>query len=106
MRRLKRTPQRQFALDFVERGDALTGLEWARVTARINDELPDRHVGFGKGRISRGLVAGLPGEDVVVMLALAVRAFGLVFEVLADHRRAVGHRLERIDVAGERLVFD
>jgi hypothetical protein len=33
------------------------------------------------------LVAGLPIEDMVVMLALAVRAFGLVLDVLADDRR-------------------
>ena len=43
---------------------------------------------------------------MVVMLALAVRAVGLVLQILADHRRAVGHCLERIDVARERLVFD
>ena len=43
---------------------------------------------------------------MVVMLALAVRAVGLVLEVLADHRRVRRHRLERIDVDRERLVFD
>ena len=43
---------------------------------------------------------------MIVVLALAVRAFGLVLEVFADHRRAVGHRLERIDIARQRLIFD
>ena len=52
------------------------------------------------------LVAHLPVEDVVVVLALAVRAVGLVLEVLADHRRVRRHRLERIDVERQRLVFD
>ena len=74
--------------------------------ARIDDELPDRDVGLGEGGVGRGLVAGLPGEDVVVMLALAVGAVGLVLQILADHRRAVRHRLERIDVDRQRLVLD
>ena len=74
--------------------------------ARINDHLFDRHIRFVEGCVGRGLVASLPGEDVVVVLALAVRAIGLVLDVLADHRRAGGHRLERIDVARQRLVLD
>ena len=73
--------------------------------ARISDHLPDLDVGFLEGRIGRRLVAGLPGEDVIVVLALAVRAVGLVLEILADHRRVRRHRLERIDVDRKRLVF-
>ena len=98
--------KRQLALDLVERGDALAGLERARMHARIDDHLLDRHVGLGEGRVGRRLVAGLPVEDVVVVLALAVRAVGLVLDVLADHRRVRRHRLERIDVDRQRLVLD
>ena len=65
--------------------------------ARIGDHLLDRDLGLVEGGVGRGLVAGLPGEDVVVVLALAVRAVGLVLDVLADHRRVRRHRLERID---------
>ena len=106
VRRLERAPQRQLALDLVERGDALAGLERAGVHARIGDHLLDGHVRLLEGRVGRGLVAGLPVEDVVRVLALAVRAVGLVLDVLADHRRVRVHRLERIDVAGQLLVFD
>ena len=105
MRSLKRAPQCQFALDLVERGNALAGLERARVHARIRNKLPDRDVGFGKRRVGRRLVAGLPREDVVVVLALAVGTVGLVPEVFADHRRVRRHGLERIDVDRQRFVF-
>ena len=98
VRRLERAPQRELALDLVEGGDALAGFQRARMHARIDDHLLDRHVGLGESRIGRGLVAGLPVEDVVVVLARAVRAFVLVLDVLADHRRVRRHRLERIDV--------
>ena len=106
VRRLERAVKRQLALDLVERRDALAGLERAGVDARIGNHLPDGDVGLGEGRIGGRLVAGLPGEDVVVMLALAVRALGLVLEILADHRRAVGHGLHRVDIDRQRLVFD
>ena len=43
---------------------------------------------------------------MVVVLALAVGAVGLVLEILADHRRIRRHRLERIDIDRQRLVFD
>ena len=51
-------------------------------------------------------VADLPFEDVVVVLACAVRAGGLAREVLAQHRRVRVHRLERIDQRRQFLVFD
>ena len=98
--------KRELALDLVERGDALTGLQRARMYARINDHLLDGHVSFSEGRIRRGFVAGLPVEDMVVMLARAVRALVLVLDVLADHRRIRRHGFERIDIAGQSLVFD
>ncbi len=73
--------------------------------ARISDHLPDLDVGFLKRRVGRRFVAGLPGEDVVVVLALAVRTVGLVLEILTDHRRVRRHRFERVDVDRKRLVF-
>ena len=73
VRRLEGAPERQLALDLVEGGDALAGLERARMHARILDELLDRHLGLVESRVGRRLVAGLPGEDVVVD-ACAARA--------------------------------
>src|SRR5262249_49588549 len=105
VRGLERAPQREFARDLVEGGDALAGLKRTRMHARIDDQLFDRNVGFFKGRIGCRLVARRPGEDVIVVFALAVRAVGLVLDVLTDHRRIGGHRLERIDVDGQRLVL-
>ena len=46
-----------------------------------------------------------PFEDVVVVLAGAVRARGLAGEVLAQHRRVGLHGLERIDDDGQLLVL-
>ncbi len=74
--------------------------------ARIGDQLPHRHVGLGEGGVGRRLVAGLPGEDVIIVLALAVGALGLALQVLADHRRVRRHRLERIDIDRKLLVLD
>src|SRR3974390_1372219 len=106
MRRLKRAPQCEFALDLVERRYALTGLEWARVHAWINDHLFDRDVCLEKSCVGLGLVAGLPIEDMVVMLTWAMSAFFFVFNVLADYRCIGSHCFERIDVARQRFVFD
>ena len=106
VRRLEGAPQRQLALDLVEGGDALAGLERAGVHARIGDHLLDLDVGLVEGGVGRGLFAGLPVEDVVVVLARPVRAFLLVLDVLADEGRVGVHRLHRIDVAGQPLVFD
>ena len=75
------------------------GLERTGMHARIDDHLLDGHVRFREGRVGRSLVASLPIEDVVVVLARAVGAFLLVLDVLADHRRVGGHRFERIDIA-------
>ena len=74
--------------------------------ALIDDQLLDRDLGLVEGGVGRRLVADLPGEDVVVVLALAVGAVGLVLDVLAEHRRVRRHRLERIDDDRQRLVFD
>ena len=75
------------------------------MAARIDDQLLDRHVRVRERRVGRRLVARLPGEDVVVVLARPVRALGLVLDVLADHRGVGRHGLERIDVDGQRLIL-
>ena len=106
VRRLEGAPHRQLALDLVEGGDALAGLERAGMDALIGDQLLDRHFRLLEGRVRRLLVAHLPGEDVVVVLALAVGAVGLVLDVFAQDRRARRHRLEGIDEHRQLLVLD
>ena len=53
VRRLERAPDGELALDLVERGDALAGLERAGVHARIGDQLLDGDLGLVEGRIGR-----------------------------------------------------
>ena len=76
----------ELALDGVEAGHAATGLQRAGVHARVVHVLAD----LDRGRVERSvrgrLVARVPGEDVVVVLALAVRAFSLAGQVFAQHR--------------------
>ena len=72
----------------------------------IRDHLLDRDVGLAERGVGPILVTHLPGEDVVVVLARAVRAFGLAREIVAQHRGVRRHRLEGVDVAGQPLVFD
>src|SRR5262245_64645484 len=67
---LKRSPQRELTLDLVERCNALAGLEWARMHAWIDNQFLDCNVSLRECRVGRSLVAGLPIEDMVVMLAL------------------------------------
>ncbi len=43
---------------------------------------------------------------MVVVIARAVGAAVLALEILAQHRRVLVHRLERIDQDGQRFVFD
>ena len=74
MRRLEGAPDRQLALDLVERADALAGLQRRRMGAVIGDHLLDRHLRLAEGGVGEVLVADGPFEDVVVMLARTVRA--------------------------------
>ena len=106
MRGLEGAPDRQLALDLVERADALAGLQRRRMGAMVGDHLLDRHLRLAEGGVGQILVADGPLEDVVVVLARAMRARRLAGEVLAQHRRIRVHRLERIDHDRQRLVFD
>ncbi len=74
--------------------------------ALIRNQFLDGDVGLSEGGVGAVLVADFPGEDVVVVLALAMRAVGLVLEIFAQQRRVGSHRLERIDDHRQPLVFD
>jgi len=106
VRGLEGAPYGELAPDLVERGDALAGLQRARMDALVGDQLLDGDLGLAEGEVGGLLVADLPGEDVIVVPALAVGALGLVLDVLAQHRRIRGHRLERVDEDRQRLVLD
>ncbi len=106
MRGLEGAPDRQLAPDLVERADALAGLQRRRMGAVVGEHLLDRHIRLAEGGVGQVLVADGPLEDVVMVLARAMRARGLAGEILAQHRRVRVHRLERIDHDRERFVFD
>ena len=71
----------------------------------VGDQLLDRHLGAGERGVGAGLVAHRPLEDVVVVLAGAMRARGFAREILAQHRRIGRHGLEGIDDDGQLLVL-
>ena len=106
VRRLRGHVDGKLAADLVERRDAAAGLERARVHARIEDRLAHGDRRAREHCVGAGLVAGLPGEDVVGMRARPVTDLGLVGDVLADHRRVGRHRFVRIDDRRELLVID
>ena len=59
--------------------------------ALIDDLLLGHYRGLRQGsRCSRG-VTNLPGEDMIGMLARAVRSSRFVFEVVAQNRRVPRH---------------
>ena len=74
VRRLEGAPDRDLALDLVEVADAGAGLERAGMDPLVGDQLLDRHLGLRERLVRGGLVARLPGEDVVGMPTLAVGA--------------------------------
>ena len=74
--------------------------------ALIGNQLLDGDIRVAERGVGAALVADFPVEDVVVMLAVAVRALGLALQVFAQHRGVRGHRLEGIDDHRQRLVFD
>ena len=53
---------------------AAAGFQGRRVAARVMGLLGNRHLGVLKGLFGLGLVAGLPGEDVVVLLPFLIGA--------------------------------
>mmetsp|Transcript_1089 Transcript_1089/g.2920 ORF Transcript_1089/g.2920 Transcript_1089/m.2920 type:complete len:772 (+) Transcript_1089:648-2963(+) len=106
VRRLRGDVGCQLAADRIEAGHAATGFQRAGMHARVDDPLAHRDGRVREGGIDRRLVAGLPGEDVVVVIALAVSAFGLARQVFAQHRRAGIEGLVWIDHDRQFLVLD
>ena len=106
VRRLEGPPDGQFAVDLVHGGDAAAGLQRAGVYALIDDHLLGRDLRRGQ-RFRRPLgIADFPGEDVVVMLARTVGAFGLILDVFAQDRSVGFQCFEGIDHRRERFVVD
>ena len=97
VRGLRRHPDRELAVDPVERGDTAAGLDRGHVDARDVDPLLHHHRGVLHRLVRGRSIARLPVEDVVVLLA------GLVG---AQHRRAGLERLPGIDHDRQRLVLD
>ena len=106
VRRLAGEVGGEFAADRIERGHRAAGLQRAGVHARVVHVLRDRHSRTGKHRVGSGFVAGFPGEDVVVVVALTVRAFGFTGQVFTQHWRAGFERLKWVDHGFEFFVFD
>ena len=71
----------------------------------VVDHFLGDNLGLGDGGVGAVLVADVPGEDVVVMLARTMRARGLPGKVFAQHRRIGQHRLERVGDDRQFLVF-
>ena len=73
--------------------------------ARVVHVLRHRHFGFFKSGVGSGLVARVPSEDVVMVLTLAVGAFGLAGQVVADDRCARLQRGVGVHHHGQFFVF-
>ena len=74
--------------------------------ALIGDHFFGHHVGLPERLLGRFLVADLPQEDVIVVLARPMRARRLVLHIFTQHRRVRVQRLERIDERRQFLVVD
>ena len=72
----------------------------------IGNHLLDRDFALRNGCIRGGLIADLPVEDMVMMLALAVGAFCLAAEIFAQFRRVGLHGLERINENRKLFILD
>ena len=90
-------PHRQLAGDRVHVGHGAAGLQRRRVHPRVQHVLLHHDVGGCEDLVGALLVARLPVEDVVV---------GLLFLVVADHRRVRVERPAGVDDRRQRLVFD
>ena len=106
VRRLRSDEGGQVAFDRVKAGHAATGLQRARVHAGVVHVLRDGDFGLGKSSVCGRLVTGIPSEDVVVVVALAVRTLGLAREVVADHGGAGLQGRIGVEHHGQFFVFD
>ena len=73
--------------------------------ARVVHVLLDGDGRAGKGGVGGFLVARIPGEDMVVVVALAVGAFGLAHQVFTNDRRAFFQGFKRVNHHGEFFVL-
>jgi hypothetical protein len=105
VRRLAGDVGGQFAAHRVEAGHAAAGLQRAGMHARVVQVLLDDHRCSRERGFGGGGVAGVPGEDVVVVVAFAVRALGLAGQVLAQHRGVGLQRLVGVDDDRQFLVL-
>ena len=96
----------QVAFDRVEGRHTAAGLQRARVHAGVVHVLRDGHGSVGKRGIGCGLIARIPSEDVVVVVALAVRAFGLAGQVITDDGRTGLQSGIGVHDHGQLFVFD
>ena len=88
---------RELAGGPVEVGDRAAALHRRGVRPRVVQRDLRDHVGLGERLVGPLLVADLPVEGDVVVLVLLV---------VADHRRAVGLGLGRVDDRRQRVVLD
>ena len=83
MGRLRCHERGELAAHRIETGNAATGLERAGVNAWIKDMFFDRYRCGGKSGFGCFIVAGIPSEDVVMVLARAMCAGRFTGEVFA-----------------------
>ena len=103
---LKGAPDGQLAIHFVHAGHAAAGFQRAGMGAVVVDHLFGDHFGAVDGLIGRFFVAHLPQEDVVVMLARAMRARHDAVQILTQDRRIGGKRLEGVNDHGKFFVIN
>jgi len=76
MRGLESAPKGQFAVHFVHRRNRTAGLKRARVGAVIVHFFSGNNIGVVDHLIGGFFLAGFPREDVIGVLAWAVRTVG------------------------------
>ena len=85
MWRLEGAPKRQLAVDLVHRGHRAAGLQRAGVGAVVIHGFLSHHLGIVQHLIGACLIALFPGEDMVVVFARPMGAFGLALQILAQN---------------------
>ena len=105
MRRLEGAIEGEFALHLVHGGQRLAGFQRRGMGAVVEEDFLGGDRGGGEGLVRPVLVAELPVEDVVVVLAGAMRPFGLVLDVFTQQGRVRRHGDPGIDQHRQFLVF-
>ena len=105
VRRLERTPERQFAGHFVHAGHTAAGFQRARMGAVIVHHFLGHDIGASQNSLGRVLVTLFPRKDVVVVFARAMCALGLTGKVFAQDDIGF-QRLKRVNDDGQLFVLD